>query len=123
MKRTFNFGKIDFEGRGSARNLVIVEMEYKEDGDKKRFSVSANVWNAQHSDIVCGGQCLDTIAPFINNTVYTEILRLWKLYHLNDMHPESDYKGTLEKIAAAVKEMRQEVKTIPTWAQYERSVS
>ena len=92
MKRIFDFGKIDFEGRGDARNLVTVEMEYKEDGDKKRFSVSANVWNARHTDIVAGGQCLDTIAPYIDNPVYSEILRLWALYHLNDMHPECEHQ-------------------------------
>lgn len=63
MKRTFDFGCIDFENRGKAKNRVTVEMEYKQDGDKKVFSVSADVWNTRHSGIVCGGQCLDTIAP------------------------------------------------------------
>lgn len=93
MKRTFDFGLIDFEGRGTARNRVTVTMEYKEDGDKKRFSVSASVWNIRYSDIVCGGQCLNTIAPYINNPVFSEILRLWKLYHLNDMHPECKHQA------------------------------
>lgn len=93
MKRNFDFGCIDFEGKGTARNRVTVEMEYKQDGDKKCFSVSANVWNTRHSDIVCGGQCLDTIAPYMNNnSVFSEILRLWKLYHLNDMHPECEHQ-------------------------------
>ena len=32
----------------------------------------------------------------------------------------SDYKGTITAIKDAIKEMRQEIKTIPTWAQYER---
>lgn len=88
MKKIFDFGKIDFCGRGRKCNAVTVEMEYREDGDKKRFSVSANVWNMHHTDIVAGGQCLDSIAPFIHNRRFSEILRLWKLYHLNDMHPE-----------------------------------
>lgn len=93
MKRNFDFGCIDFEGKGTARNRVTVEMEYKQDGDKKCFSVSANVWNTRHSDIVCGGQCLDTIAPYMNNNpVFSEILRLWELYHLNDMHPECEHQ-------------------------------
>lgn len=94
MKRKFDFGCIDFEGKGTARNRVTIEMEYKEEGDKKRFSVCANVWNARHSDIVAGGQCLDTIAPYINNPLYSEILRLWELYHLNDMHPECEHQAT-----------------------------
>ena len=88
MKRTFDFGCIDFKGRGKAVNHVTVEMEYKTNGDKKCFSVCGKVWNARHSDIVCGGQCLDTIALYINNPVFSEIYRLWELYHLNDMHPE-----------------------------------
>lgn len=92
MKRIFDFGYIDFENRGKAKNRVTVEMEYKQDGDKKVFSVFADVWNTRHSDIVCGGQCLDTIAPYINNPVFSEILRLWKLYHLNDLHPECEHQ-------------------------------
>lgn len=92
MKRTFDFGCIDFENRGKAKNRVTVEMEYKQDGDKKVFSVSADVWNTRHSDIVCGGQCLDTIAPYMESPVFSEILRLWKAYHLNDMHPECEHQ-------------------------------
>lgn len=34
----------------------------------------------------------------------------------------NDYKGTIVAIKAAIKEMREEVKTIPTWAQYKRAV-
>lgn len=92
MKRKFDFGCIDYEGRGKALNRVTVEMEYKEDGDKKRFSVSANVWNTRRTDIITGGQCLDTIAPYIDSPLYSEILRLWELYHLNDMHPECEHQ-------------------------------
>lgn len=34
----------------------------------------------------------------------------------------NDYKGTIAAIKAVVKEMREEVKRTPTWAQYEREV-
>lgn len=34
----------------------------------------------------------------------------------------SDYNGTIQAIKAAIKEMRSELKTIPTWLQYERGV-
>ena len=56
MKRTFDFGCIDFENRGEAKNRITVEMEYKEENEKKRFSVSAMVWNVRRSDCICGGQ-------------------------------------------------------------------
>ena len=108
MKKVFEFGKIDFEGRGRKCNAVTVEMEYREEGDKKRFSVSANVWNAFHSDIVAGGQCLDEIAPFYRNSpTFKEIYRLWKLYHLNDMHPEC-----IHQVAAGWKEQAAEKVTL-----------
>lgn len=34
----------------------------------------------------------------------------------------SDYNGTIQAIKAAIEEMRSELKTIPTWLQYERGV-
>ena len=95
MKRTFDFGKIDYYNNGRKENLVTVEMEYKTDGDKKRFSVSASVWNRIHTGIVAGGQCLDRIAQYIHDPVYSEIVRLWELYHLNDMHPECEHQAAL----------------------------
>ena len=33
----------------------------------------------------------------------------------------NDYKGTLKAIKAAIKEMRDELRTIPTWTQYNRA--
>lgn len=92
MKRNFDFGCIDFENRGQAKNRVTVEMEYKEEKGKKSFSVSAMVWNVRRSDCICGGQCLDTIAPYMESPIFSEILRLWKAYHLNDMHPECEHQ-------------------------------
>lgn len=91
MKKIFNFGKINFEGKGKV-NLVTIEMEYKEKNEKKCFSVRGNVWNARHSDIICGGQCLDTIAEYVQDPVFIEIFRLWNLYHLNDMHPDCEHQ-------------------------------
>lgn len=95
MKKTFTFEKIDYETPGIKKNLVTVEMRYKEENGKKRFSVCGNVWNGRNSDIVCGDQCLDTIAKYIKDPVFVEIHRLWKLYHLNDMHPECEHQAAL----------------------------
>ena len=97
LKRTFEFGKIAANGGFIPRNLVTVDMQYKETAEGiKRFSVSANVWNSSRTDIVMGGQCLDTLAEYIHgNDTFDEILRLWKLYHLNDMHPECIHQAEL----------------------------
>lgn len=44
----------------------------------------------------CCGQCLDEIAQrIIPDETFDKIYRLWKLYHLNDMHPECVHQHEL----------------------------
>lgn len=97
MKTKIDFGLIDFYGDGkNKRNRVDVELELKETPNGEEFSASANVWNSRHSDIICGGQCLDTLAPFFkNNLLYIKILNFWEKYHLNGMHPECEHQHAL----------------------------
>lgn len=86
MKKKFNFGKIDFDGTGKNRNLVIVEIELT---DKNVFTASARIWDNLRRDIVAGGQCLDELNnyPLIrNNKEFKTIFEMWKKHHLNDMH-------------------------------------
>lgn len=86
MKKIIEFGKIDFNGTGRKINLVTVEVNLKGE-EKPVFSVCANVWNSKKTDILMGGQCLDDLLPYFkNNKLFMEIYRLWKLYHLNDLH-------------------------------------
>ena len=103
-KTTLKFGKIDAEDRGRAINAVDVDMELKtKDNGVQVFSASASVWNGSHSDIIMGGQCIDTLLNDLRNQLKAkgileemeEIGRLWKAYHLNDMHA-----GTPEQEAA-----------------------
>lgn len=105
MKKRFDFGKIDYYGRGSRRNAVTVDVEYTEKDGKKVFTASGMIWNSARSDCICGGQCLDTIAQYIKNPTFKQIFRLWNLYHLNDMHPECEHQaaaGWREKAAEKV---------------------
>lgn len=89
-KITKHFGKIDFYGIGRKMNAVEVEINLKEFADSTySFSVCAFIWTAQHKDTVIGGQCLDDAAFMklaAENKVLEEIIRLWKAYHLNDLH-------------------------------------
>lgn len=111
MKKTFNFGKIDFCGSGRKINLVTVTVELRRRGGKTTFtidrktgektitgktpeyvelSICGDVWNARRSDIVCGGQCLDTIAEYRRQLSDPELFDtlhgLWTKYHLNGTH-------------------------------------
>lgn len=90
--KTFNLGKIDYCGRGRKINPVTVEVTLKEKDGKPCFSASATVYNQTKTDILACGQCLDSIAKLTKNKQFMELYRLWKLYHLNDMHA-----GTIEQ--------------------------
>ncbi len=91
MKKTFTFPKVAYT---SARrvNLPVIEMElrYKdEDYSKPELSICGELWNARHTDIVFGGQCLDHLVAFkslSNDPLFKKLYRLWHLYHLNGMH-------------------------------------
>lgn len=87
MKKIISLGKIDFYGIKRKINLVTLEIELKEKDNKKILSICGNVWNNKKTDIIYNGQCLDDLFPFYkNNKLFQKIYRLWKLYHLNDMH-------------------------------------
>ena len=89
MRKIFNFGKIDFYGTGRKINKVTIEVNLRDTDKGPEFSASGDVWNSKHTDIVCGGQCLDELDEFAalhDNPLFSKIYRLWKLYHLNGMN-------------------------------------
>ena len=88
MEKTFDFGKIDLNDCGRKINKVEVTVELTEDGV---FCASALVWNSKHTDIECGGQCLDELVQFLKtNKIFMKIYDWWKKYHLNNMHPGTE---------------------------------
>lgn len=87
MRKTFELGKVDYLNHNRKDCAVEVEIELREKDNKVVFSSYGRVWNARHTDIYCGGQCLDEIKGLLpDNETFNKIYRLWKLYHLNDMH-------------------------------------
>lgn len=105
-KATINFGKINYTGTGK-RYPADVTIELRRQGGKETFrmvngqkqytgertpeyvelSICGEIWNHIHTDIVCGGQCLDTMNKYLcHNTTFAQIYKLWKRYHLNGMH-------------------------------------
>lgn len=112
MKKTFNFGKIDYMNRGRKDCAVDVTVELRERGGEPvidrngkptgehcnkyiEFAASGHIWNHLHTDICRGGQCLDEIAKYIKAPVFREVYDFWKKYHLNGMNA-----GTPEQMAA-----------------------
>lgn len=102
LSRKIGFGKIDYLDQGRKNCKVEVEITLKPIKNAKgivlaageevmELTIGARVWNHIGSNIYCGGQCLDTIRPYIERDTpykeeYKEIVRLWENYHLNGMH-------------------------------------
>lgn len=70
----------------------VFEFRRNDSKTGRRLHVSVELKDGCFSACCCGpaiywGQCLDRAQKElnINNPVMTEIVRLWKLYHLNDM--------------------------------------
>lgn len=84
--RTFDFGKIDYYGKGRKINKVEVEIDLKETDRGPVFSANGTIWNCKQTDCVSFGQNLDEISEYISSPLFKQIYRLWKLYHLNDLH-------------------------------------
>lgn len=97
MKKVFEFGKIDLNNIGKKVNLVTIEIKLINKENKGFcFSASGNVWNARHTDIEMGGQCLDEIKKLIpHNDTFNFIFDMWNKYHLNDMNA-----GTIKQAEA-----------------------
>jgi len=91
MRRERSFGKVDYLGIDQKTCEVTISMELREkEQGQKVLSICGEIWNHIKSDIYSGGQNLDTIKEFrgqLNNPkLFDRIYRLWKLYHLNDLH-------------------------------------
>lgn len=96
MKRTINYGKHDATGSGRRANEVTLtvsvepsQYQSKERGsytEGEHFSVCGDIWNARHTDIIQGGQCVDTIVKhYAKDETSRNILRLWNVFHLQQM--------------------------------------
>ena len=103
MKKTFNFGKIDYMDRGRKDCTVDVTISLEEKGGEKvldkdgnftgdycnkyvEFTASGHIWNNLHTNYYSGGQNLDEIAEYIKTPLFQKIYTFWEKYHLNGMH-------------------------------------
>ena len=111
IKKKINFGKIDYCGSGRKINELVVELRLSgADGNKPEFSASGMIYNSKRTDCVAGGQIFDdrtVLKAMKGNSLYGEIVRLWKRNHLNGMNagtPEQekclkDHEGERDAVA------------------------
>lgn len=96
MRKVFRFNK------GHAI-MAQVTVEYSEKAkDQKCLSICGSLFAP---GINCGGQCLDEIAQYIDDEQFITIYRLWKLYHLNDMHAECEHQAAAGWLSIARKKV------------------
>ena len=91
--------EVKIELRENQRGYVWKDGALKE---VRGNAFSAMVMVYRHNSFVCGGQCLDDpeVLNLIKNgklcekdkMIYLEIFRLWKNYHLNDMHAGCEHQ-------------------------------
>lgn len=99
--RTFNFGKVAYWPTSRKSNAVEVRISLRKlDNGQFEFSACGDIWNCRHTDILSGGQNLDTIHDYIkNNAVFNEIYDIWCNFHLNGLN-----SGTRKQTDALIKE-------------------
>lgn len=96
-KRTFNFGKVDYNGTGCKTHAVEIEMELEVKEGLPIFTASGSVWNTMRTDIVQGGQCIDSVwqefaTQIKEPSLYKNIMGLWERNHLNDMNAGCEHQ-------------------------------
>lgn len=137
MKKIIDFGKIDYNGSGRKNCTVTIELELRKKGGEEVFTLDAegkkkytgeitpvyyefsacgNIYNPSRSDIYICGQCLDEIAEYIKDPLFTEIYDLWKNYHLNGMNA-----GTPEQ-EEAIKKMESGTYNYKTACEYLKNI-
>lgn len=97
ISKKLSFGKVAYSGKTKANLVEIsIELRNKENAvnwedfsqlnNVPELSICGSIWDNQHYDIECGGQCLDTIKEYLpHNKQFARICEIWEQYHLNDM--------------------------------------
>ena len=87
IQKTFDFGKVDYYGRGRKINKIDVTVRlYDKDDGHIVLGIMGGFWNGRGTDYVCCGQCLDEIAKFVHDPLFLKIHGWWKSFHNNSMH-------------------------------------
>lgn len=112
-----DLGKVDGYNNGrkscAAEVRVDYRLEVKTGNNETRlyweFSAMGDIWKNLHTDIICGGQCLDHMSGYAsirNNATFREVYALWKRWHLNGMKAGSpaqeealkEYRANLQRV-------------------------
>jgi hypothetical protein len=89
VKKKYELGKCDYSGSGHKNCLAVITWEW----NGKRFSMQAEIWKPNKSDIYCGGQCVEEVAAFFpGDRKAQRMVEVWKRWHLNDMRAGCEHQ-------------------------------
>lgn len=102
-KRTISFGKISFyRSKDRKINEVEIDVSIRDWNGYDELSICGSVWNHIHSDIICGGQCIDdedVTCHFKDDPLYNGILDIWKNCHLHNLDTiDNEYRKDIDFI-------------------------
>ncbi len=96
-RRNLNLGKVDYNETGRKVNLVQIEIELRRKEKGIELSICGEIWNHIHTDIISGGQNIDTIARlFPHNKKVQRVKEIWKRWHLNDIRAGCAHQRALK---------------------------
>jgi len=92
-KKVFYFGKHAVASNRRINLVTLTVTLTEDDGGRLEFSVQGDAWNNLQTDIVWGGQCIDTMmeqCPELrDDKTYMLIHDLWKKHHLNGVYGDN----------------------------------
>ena len=95
-RKTIELGKVDGYGNGRKSCMADVEVEITDRNGYPELSICGDIWNNLHTNIIMGGQCLDTILGYFPRSAKVQrIVEVWERWHLNGMHAECEHQRAL----------------------------
>ena len=84
-------GKVDYNKTGRKACACNLTYELRQTEHGPEFSAQGEVWNHLHTDIYCGGQCVDELVTQYGkgSRKAKRLQAIWERYHLNGMRAGS----------------------------------
>lgn len=85
MEKTIELGKVDGYGNGRRSCAAEVTVCLEETPRGERLAIQGAIWNSTQTDILSGGQNVDTMVRLVRTPKMARIAEVWRRWHLNDM--------------------------------------
>jgi hypothetical protein len=71
----------------------VLTYEIRQTDKGPEFAACGEIWNPRHTDIYCGGQCVDEVASYFpHHNKAQRLVEIWKQWHLNGLNPDCTHQ-------------------------------